>query len=73
MTTTTNPDEILLCATCGWVASMACPECSGCGCNNMICTGWRHQEYMSEEERAELDACEECGGSMTSGYGCQCE
>lgn len=67
-----DPANRLLCDTCGWVAAMACPECSGCGCNNLTCSGWRHEEYMHEEERAELNACPECGGDSTSPYGCGC-
>jgi hypothetical protein len=63
----------VLCWTCGWTMTMMCPECPGCGCYNGRCSGWRHQEYMHEDERAELAACVECGGDLDSGYGCDCE
>lgn len=67
-----NPLNQLLCEICGWTGGMACPECSGCGCNNFTCTGWRHREYMHEDDRAELYACDECGGDTRTGYDCRC-
>ncbi|MDT8916253.1 hypothetical protein [Amycolatopsis sp. PS_44_ISF1] len=68
-----DPGNRLLCRTCGWTVGMICPECTeGCGCANSYCSGWRHDEYMDAEERAELDACSECGGDSTSDYGCEC-
>ncbi len=68
----------LLCERCGWTVAEACPECpSGCGCNNGWCTGWRHAEYATDEERddlAEAGVCEECGGDLSHGSSdrCQC-
>jgi hypothetical protein len=68
-----DPLQQLLCDNCGWTVAMACPECSpGCGCNNLTCSGWRHLEYMTEEEEEELNACPECGGDGTSPYACAC-
>lgn len=67
-----DPRNELLCETCGWTVGMVCPECSGCGCNNFTCTGWRHREYMHEDDLAELYACEECGGDTRNHYDCQC-
>lgn len=69
-----DPANQLLCKDCGWTVGMTCPECSpGCGCNNGRCSGWRHEEYMHEDERADLNACGDCGGDTTSDYGCECE
>lgn len=68
-----DPLNELLCATCGWTVGMICPECSGCGCDNSRCNGWRHEEYMDPDELAELYACVECGGDTRTGYDCQCE
>ncbi|WP_370973651.1 hypothetical protein [Amycolatopsis sp. cg9] len=68
-----DPANKLLCETCGWTVGMVCPECvPGCGCNNGRCSGWRHEEYMSDDERDELNACPDCGGDVTSPYGCEC-
>jgi hypothetical protein len=67
-----DPANQLLCETCGWTVGMVCPECPGCGCYNGQCSGWRHNEYMDEEQRAEQYACEECGGDTRSPYSCQC-
>lgn len=71
----TDPSNEVICDTCGWIGGMACPECSGCGCDTH-CTGWRHAEYTEEEDEEddyEVD-CEECGGSFSAltGYGCAC-
>lgn len=73
----TDPANEVLCETCGWTVSMVCPECSGCGCCNHSCSGWRHREYMHEDDRAELEAaeaeCPECGGDTRTGYDCDCD
>lgn len=66
-----DPGNALLCGRCGWVASMACSECSGCGCDR-TCTGYRHEMYMDDEELRDRNACDECGGDSTSPYGCGC-
>ncbi|GAA3760812.1 hypothetical protein GCM10022402_43320 [Salinactinospora qingdaonensis] len=58
-----DPRNQVMCETCGWVWGMVCPECPGCGCYNAVCSGWRHHEYMDEDERAELTACDEYGGN----------
>jgi hypothetical protein len=68
-----DPLNQLLCETCGWTIGMVCPECPGCGCYNGRCSGWRHHEYMHDDERAELNACDECGGDTTTGYDCGCD
>lgn len=69
-----DPANQVICDTCGWTAGMTCPECpSGCGCNNLTCSGWRHDEFMLDEEREELNACLDCGGDTTSPYGCECD
>ncbi|MFI6030811.1 hypothetical protein [Amycolatopsis magusensis] len=68
-----DPANQLLCKVCGWTVGMICPECTpGCGCNNLRCSGWRHQEYMDSDELEELNACGDCGGDTTSPYGCGC-
>jgi hypothetical protein len=67
-----DPANQILCETCGWTMGMACPECTGCGCNNFTCTGWRHEEYMDSDELAELYACDDCGGDTRNHYSCQC-
>jgi hypothetical protein len=73
-----DPMDQLLCKKCGWTVDMICPECvPGCGCNNGRCSGWRHHEYMTDEERWELEdeeGCPECGaGSGGDPYGeCVC-
>lgn len=68
-----DPANQLLCETCGWTVGMICPECpGGCGCYNGRCSGWRHDEWMTEDERRELNACVECGGDTSNHYDCQC-
>jgi hypothetical protein len=67
-----DPANQVICEICGWTLGMSCPECTGCGCNNLTCSGWRHQEYMLDEKLEELNACPECGGDSTSPYGCGC-
>ncbi len=65
-----DPGDELLCATCGWTLAMICPECPGCGCYNGHCSGWRHQEYMCDDElreQAEDEACRECGAGGPGG------
>ncbi|GGM77265.1 hypothetical protein GCM10012275_54890 [Longimycelium tulufanense] len=60
----------LLCKTCGWTVNMVCPECpKGCGCETR-CTGWRHHEYVNEDDLVDGNVCDECGAS--DGYGCNC-
>lgn len=56
-----DPRNQLLCETCGWTVGMVCPECPGCGCYNQQCSGWRHREYMHDDEREEIAADAECG------------
>lgn len=68
-----DPRNELLCETCRWTVGMVCPECPGCGCYNGRCSGWRHREYMDEDELAQLSACEECGGDTRTGYSCECD
>ncbi|WP_063128688.1 hypothetical protein [Nocardia fusca] len=67
-----DPLNQLLCETCQWTVGMICPECPGCGCYNGRCSGWRHREYMHDDERDDLYACDECGGDTRTGYDCQC-
>jgi hypothetical protein len=67
-----DPTNEILCQRCGWTVGMVCPECSGCGCNNLICTGWRHEEHMTDEELEQLNECPECGGDTRSRYSCEC-
>lgn len=71
-----DPGNETLCETCGWVVAMVCPECTGCGCDNATCTGWRHEEFMHPDERAEIEQarneCPECGGNMQNHYDCRC-
>lgn len=65
-----DPGNQLLCETCGWTLAMICPECTGCGCSNGRCTGWRHREYLTDEEREELrdaERCDECGADTSLG------
>ncbi|MEV4079168.1 hypothetical protein AB0J43_02595 [Nonomuraea fuscirosea] len=69
----TDPANEIMCEKCGWTNGMVCPECPGCGCYNFTCSGWRHEEYMDEEERRELRACRECGGDSEDHYSCQCD
>lgn len=75
-----RPGNQPICNVCGWVGDMACPECSGCGCDTS-CTGWRHREFAAESGfDDDLDAdhfqqdCPDCGGSFDyrTGYGCAC-
>jgi hypothetical protein len=64
-----DPLNELLCDTCGWTVGMACPECPGCGCYTGRCSGWRHGEYMHDDERHELAQeaeCGECGTPLSS-------
>jgi hypothetical protein len=71
-------DEVaneVACETCGWTNAMLCPECPGCGCYNDQCSGWRHEEYMTDDERAELceqERCEECGADVSLGSYDEC-
>lgn len=68
-----DPRNHVLCTVCGWTNGMACPECAkGCGCETR-CTGWRHVEYATPEERQE-SGCPECGaGGGDNPYGeCVC-
>jgi hypothetical protein len=68
-----DPANRTMCDICGWTNGMVCPECPGCGCYNLRCSGWRHQEAMTDDELEELrqdDRCEECGASY--GYDCNC-
>lgn len=46
----TDPANEVMCERCGWTNGMVCPECSGCGCENGWCTGWRHKEDPSYQE-----------------------
>lgn len=65
----------LLCKKCGWTVSMICPECPGCGCYNGRCSGWRHEEYMSDDERSERDderGCPECGAGSNGNPYAEC-
>lgn len=61
-----DPANQVLCEECGWTVAMICPECPGCGCYNAVCSGWRHEEYMDEDERAELAACADRVGAGTA-------
>lgn len=67
-----DPANQVICDTCGWTAGMSCPECPGCGCYNLKCSGWRHHEYMTKEEADELAECPDCGGDTRTGYDCHC-
>lgn len=67
-----DPRNQIMCETCGWTYGMVCPECPGCGCYNGRCTGWRHDEFMDDDERAERDECPECGGNINNHYECRC-
>jgi hypothetical protein len=68
-----NPANKVMCTDCGWTFGMVCPECAkGCGCNNLTCSGWRHREFMSEDEEAVLHECPDCGGDTRNNYACQC-
>jgi hypothetical protein len=70
-----DPASQVMCGTCGWTSGMACPECPGCGCYYGCCSGWRHQEYMHEDELAELredERCEECGADLSMGSYDEC-
>lgn len=70
-----DPGDEVLCETCGWTVGMICPECPGCGCYNGRCSGWRHEEYMDEDEAAELrelERCEECGADTSMGSYDEC-
>jgi hypothetical protein len=73
----TDPANKTMCETCGWTFGMVCPECPGCGCYNRRCSGWRHREYMHEDELRELEEleaeCPECGGDTRTGYDCDCD
>lgn len=65
-----DPATQLLCEKCGWTVGMVCPQCPGCGCYNGRCSGWRHQEYLSGDERDELSEaqrCDECGADTSLG------
>ncbi|WP_109524835.1 MULTISPECIES: hypothetical protein [Nocardia] len=67
-----DPLNRSLCDRCHWTVGMTCPECDGCGCDRR-CIGWRHHEYMHEDDRADRNACPECGGDTTTGYDCRCD
>jgi len=71
-----DPRNEILCEKCGWTVGMVCPECPGCGCYNGSCSGWRHEEFMHEDERREREQlrneCPECGGDMQNHYDCRC-
>jgi hypothetical protein len=67
-----DPANELLCEKCGWTVGMVCPECPGCGCYNLTCTGWRHREYWTAEEEADFYECPECGGDTRNHYDCTC-
>ncbi|MFI7511459.1 hypothetical protein ACIBSS_32085 [Micromonospora aurantiaca] len=67
-----SPLNQIMCDKCGWTNGMVCPECPGCGCYNDRCTGWRHDEFMSDDERRERNECPECGGNMQNHYECTC-
>jgi hypothetical protein len=72
-----DPANRIMCETCGWTYAMVCPECSpGCGCNNGRCSGWRHEEYMHEDDLRDLDGdggCPECGaGAGPYDESCDC-
>ena len=65
-----DPANQVLCEKCGWTNGMVCPECPGCGCYNRRCSGWRHVEYMSDDELAEMredERCDECGADTSMG------
>lgn len=69
-----DPANQVMCEICGWTNGMACPECPGCGCYNGRCSGWRHEEYMTDDEQEELHRCEECGADLNSPYEeCNCD
>ncbi|MBC7301032.1 MAG: hypothetical protein H5T78_08760 [Nocardia sp.] len=67
-----DPLNQLLCEKCSWTVGMVCPECPGCGCYNFVCSGWRHHEYMHEDDLADFHACDDCGGDTRNGYDCRC-
>ncbi|WP_109745467.1 hypothetical protein [Salinispora vitiensis] len=67
-----DPANQVMCQECGWTNGMVCPECPGCGCYNSGCSGWRHEEFMDDDERRELHECPECGGDMRNHYDCTC-
>jgi hypothetical protein len=74
-----NPANDVACEACGWTNGMLCPECPGCGCYNGQCSGWRHREYMHEDDRREREEaereanrCEECGADMSLGSYDEC-
>ena len=69
-----DPKNQRMCAVCGWTWGMVCPECpKGCGCQ-VGCSGWRHTEFMDEDEDERRDRveCPECGGDSTNHYECTC-
>lgn len=57
----------LACEVCGWLNSMLCPECPGCGCYNRGCSGWRHREYEHDDDR-DPEPCCWCGEPGCPGY-----
>src|SRR4051812_4422862 len=65
-----DPANQVMCTRCGWTNSMVCPECPGCGCYTLRCSGWRHGHYMTEEEQVELNECPEGGGDRRNHYRC---
>jgi hypothetical protein len=70
-----DPANEVFCQICGWTLAMVCPECSGCACHGGRCSGWRHQEYMHEDDLAELreqERCEECGADVSLGSYDEC-
>jgi hypothetical protein len=67
-----DPANQTMCTVCGWTWGMVCPECAkGCGCSTG-CSGWRHEEFMDEDERRDRNECPECGGDSTTHYECTC-
>lgn len=74
-----DPLNETLCEVCGWTVGMVCPECvQGCGCSRS-CSGWRHREFMHEDELRELEEeereanrCVECGADTSLGSYDEC-
>lgn len=68
-----DPRNEVMCEKCGWTNGMVCPECPGCGCYNGQCSGWRHHEYMDQDEReaAAYHECD-CGFAGHEDHCCEC-